>query len=426
MLKEFRVSNFKSIQKEQVFTMEACPKTVVSEYPDHVINVGEERLLKVSSIYGPNGGGKSNLFKALNTFGLVVLQMQVLNDSIKNENYFPNLYANGENTSFTIFIIREGYEIGYSLVLDLNKMQQVVASALIPQYVWAVDVSIIEEEMTYRKLSESSFKTVFKRDKEGIVTSDILNDIDLIKNNKPLSKNQTFVKYFHDSFIRINGVGLEVAPMFLLYDELVSFVWARRELRTFNYLKDAVDLLTPCLGKAKEMLNTLDMRITDLYFKENDPGVFYLYIQRQTKDGKTVSIPLANESSGTIKAVNIIFDILVSKEESVCIADDFDAHLHPKLIKAIVELFTSKDNKKRQLIYNSHDITNMNNKLFRRDEIWFAYRDEDYSTRYVPLSSIVNYKGEMVRKDAVYSKQYLEGRYGADPFIKKGLGWCDD
>ena len=68
----------------------------------------------------------------------------------------------------------------------------------------------------------------------------------------------------------------------------------------------------------------------------------------------------------------------------------------------------------------------MNNKLFRRDEIWFAYRDEDYSTMYTPLSSIVNYKGEMVRKDAVYSKQYLEGRYGADPFIKKGLGWCDD
>ena len=425
MLKEFRVSNFKSIQKEQVFTMEACPKTVVSEYPDHVINVGEERLLKISSIYGPNGGGKSNLFKALNTFGLVVLQMQVLNDSIKNENYFPSLYAKNENTCFTIFIIRGNYEIGYSLTLDLNKMQQVVVSALVPQFVWAVDVAIVEEEMICRKLNEKNFVAIFKRNKDGIVTSNVFDDIDLIKNNKPLSKNQTFVKYINGSFIRGN-VASEVTPIFLFYDEITSLVWARRELRTFNYLKDAVDLLTPCLGKAKEMLNTLDMRITDLYFKENDPGVFYLYIQRQTKDGETISIPLANESSGTIKAVNIIFDILISKEESVCIADDFDAHLHPKLIKAIVELFASKDNNKRQLIYNSHDITNMNDKLFRRDEIWFAYRDEDYSTRYTPLSSIVNYKGEMVRKDAVYSKQYLEGRYGADPFIKKGLGWCDD
>ena len=425
MLKEFRVSNFKSIQKEQTFTMEACPKTVVSEYPEHVIDVGEERLLKVSSIYGPNGGGKSNLFKALNVFGQVVLQMQVLNDSIKNENYYPNLYTKNDNTCFTIFIIRDGYEIGYSLVLDMNKMQQVVASAFVPQYVWAVDVSIAEEEMICRKLDKKDFDIIYKRNKEGIVTSNVFDDIDLIKNSKPLSKNQTFVKYINGSFIR-GKVASEVTPIFLFYDEITSFVWARRELRTFTYLKDAVDLLTPCLDKAKGMLNALDMRITNLYFKEKDPGAFYLYIQRQAKDGQIVSIPLTNESSGTIKAINIIFDILISKEESVCIADDFDAHLHPKLIKAIVELFASKDNTKRQLIYNSHDITNMNNKLFRRDEIWFAYRDEDYSTIYTPLSSIVNYKGEMVRKDAVYSKQYLEGRYGADPFIKKGLGWCDD
>ena len=177
---------------------------------------------------------------------------------------------------------------------------------------------------------------------------------------------------------------------------------------------------------AKKMLNELDIRIEGLSFEEKDPGFYYLYIQRKNKEGKLVSMPLANESSGTIKAVNIIFDILTSPKESVCVADDFDAHLHPKLLRAIVELFASKENESRQLIFNSHDIINMSNRLFRRDEIWFAYRDEDYSTQYVPLSNIVNYKGEMIRKDAVYSKQYLEGRFGADPFIKKGLSWCDE
>ena len=68
----------------------------------------------------------------------------------------------------------------------------------------------------------------------------------------------------------------------------------------------------------------------------------------------------------------------------------------------------------------------MNNKVFRRDEIWFAYRNEDYATIYTPLSSIVDFRGNMVRKDAVYGKQYLEGRYGADPFIEKGLRWNND
>ena len=425
MLKEFRVANFKSIQKEQVFTMEACPKTVVSEYPEHVIEVGGERLLKVTSIYGPNGGGKSNLLKALNTFAVVVKQNPLFNDSIKNENYFPNIYLNNKNTVFTIYIVKGGYEIGYSLTLDLNKMQQMLTNPFAGQLAWAVDVEILEEEMIYRKLENPEFSTMFKRNSKGIVESKLLNDIDLIKNNRPLSKNYTFLKYFNDSFVQ-DQTNIDAAPIFVLYTEIGSYVWVRRELRTFNYLKDAVEILKPCLNKSKQMLNALDIRIEGLSFEEKDPGFYYLYIQRKNKDGDLVSMPLANESSGTIKAVNIIFDILTSPKESVCIADDFDAHLHPKLLRAIVELFASKENESRQLIFNSHDIINMSNKLFRRDEIWFAYRDDDYSTQYVPLSNIVNYKGDMIRKDAVYSKQYLEGRFGADPFIKKGLSWCDE
>lgn len=425
MLKEFRVSNFKSIQKEQVFTMEACPKTIVSEYPEHIIEVGGERLLKVSSIYGPNGGGKSNLLKALSVFAAVAFRNPVFNDSIKNENFFPNIYLKNDKSTFTLFIVRDGFEIGYSLILDLNKMQQTVAGPFRGQLTWVVDVDILEEEMIYRELNASEFSTMFKRNSKGIVESKILNDIDLIKNQKALSKNYTFLKYFNDSFVQ-DQTNFDALPIFIFYQDLSSYLWTRKEVRTFNYLKEAVDILTPCLEKSKELLNALDIRIDSLYFKEKDPGVYYLYIKRKNNNGETFSIPLANESSGTIKAVNIIFDILTSPKESVCIADDFDAHLHPKLLRAIVELFASGDNKSRQLIFNSHDIINMSNKLFRRDEIWFAYRDEDYSTKYIPLSNIVNYKGEMIRKDAVYSKQYLEGRFGADPFIKKGLSWCDE
>ena len=425
MLKEFRVTNFKSIQKEQVFTMEACPKTMVSEYPEHVIEVGEERLLKVTSIYGPNGGGKSNLLKALNVFAVIVKQNPLFNDSIKNENYFPNIYLDNKNTIFTLYIVRGGYEIGYSLTLDLNKMQQTMTNPFVGQLAWVVDVEILKEEMIYRKLENPDFSTMFKRNERGIVESELLSDIDLIKNNRPLSKNYTFLKYFNDSFVQ-DQTNIDAIPIFVFYAEIGSYIWVKRELKTFNYLRDAVELLKPCLNKSKQMLNALDIRIESLSFEEKDPGYYYLYIQRKNKDGKLVSMPLANESNGTIKAVNIIFDILTSPKESVCIADDFDAHLHPKLLRAIIELFASKENESRQLIFNSHDIINMSNKLFRRDEIWFAYRDEDYSTRYVPLSNIVNYKGEMIRKDAVYSKQYLEGRFGADPFIKKGLNWCDE
>ena len=424
MLKEFRVANFKSIQKEQVFTMEACPKTVVSEYPEHVIEVGEERLLKVTSIYGPNGGGKSNLLKALSTLAIVMNQKVLLNDSIKDQNYFPNVYLKAKETSFTIFIVSGGYEIGYSLLLDLNNLKQVML-AVPTQNSWVVDYIIVKEELIFRKLGEQDFETMFVRNADGVISSEILDDIDLIKNNRPLARNATFLKYFNDVFI-MDSTNADANPMFIFYQEFNAYAWLRREFKAFSFSKNDVDRLSLCLPKAVEILNSLDMRILNLVFKEEDPGFYQLYVERETKEKETILIPVINESSGTIKAINIIFDVLSAKNNCVFIADDFDAHLHPKLLKAIVELFASASNKTRQLIFNSHDIINMSNKLFRRDEIWFAYRDEDYSTQYVPLSNIVNYKGEMIRKDAVYSKQYLEGRFGADPFIKKGLSWCDE
>ena len=39
------------------------------------------------------------------------------------------------------------------------------------------------------------------------------------------------------------------------------------------------------------------------------------------------------------------------------------------------------------------------------------------------LVEFKNEKGESVRKDAKYDKQYLEGKYGADPYLKKIIDW---
>ena len=42
------------------------------------------------------------------------------------------------------------------------------------------------------------------------------------------------------------------------------------------------------------------------------------------------------------------------------------------------------------------------------------------------LYSLVEFKnpdGSSVRKDAKFDKQYLEGKYGADPYLKKLIDW---
>jgi hypothetical protein len=49
----------------------------------------------------------------------------------------------------------------------------------------------------------------------------------------------------------------------------------------------------------------------------------------------------------------------------------------------------------------------------RRDQIWFCEKDQYGAT---DLYSLVEYK-EPVRNDAVYSKSYLQGKYGAVPAI---------
>ena len=65
----------------------------------------------------------------------------------------------------------------------------------------------------------------------------------------------------------------------------------------------------------------------------------------------------------------------------------------------------------------------MNREVFRRDEIWFVAKGNEQNSK---LYSLVEFKmqdGSSVRKDAKFDKQYLEGKYGADPYLKKIIDW---
>ena len=63
----------------------------------------------------------------------------------------------------------------------------------------------------------------------------------------------------------------------------------------------------------------------------------------------------------------------------------------------------------------------MNSEVFRRDEIWFVAKGNRQNSKLYSLVEFKNKKGESVRKDAKFDKQYLEGRYGADPYLQNML-----
>ena len=76
-----------------------------------------------------------------------------------------------------------------------------------------------------------------------------------------------------------------------------------------------------------------------------------------------------------------------------------------------------------QLIFTSYDLSTMNSDLFRRDEIWFVAKGNGENSKLYSLVEFKNEKGESVRKDAKFDKQYLEGKYGAVPYLRKLIDW---
>ena len=65
MLCQFTVKNYKSIRDEITFDMQAA---AISEHDNKIIkDIDGESFLPISAIYGPNGGGKSNVLEALHT-----------------------------------------------------------------------------------------------------------------------------------------------------------------------------------------------------------------------------------------------------------------------------------------------------------------------------------------------------------------------
>ena len=140
------------------------------------------------------------------------------------------------------------------------------------------------------------------------------------------------------------------------------------------------------------------------------------------------SLSLSKESAGTRKLFGSLPILMIALQTGrLAIIDELDAKLHPKLLRYIIFLFTDPKINKfgAQLLFTSHDMSTMSNEVFRRDEIWFAALDDEHSSELYSLYEIRKEDGKRVNATASYNKQYLEGRYGADPYFKKMLDWGD-
>lgn len=143
-----------------------------------------------------------------------------------------------------------------------------------------------------------------------------------------------------------------------------------------------------------------------------------------TNNKHSYKLNFEDESSGT-KMLFAFAPFLkrAFEDTRVFIVDEIERSMHPVLTEFIVKLFNnSRINKANsQLIFITHNTNLLNIELLRRDQIWFTEKNpkSGVSDLY-PLDSF------SVRKDENIQKGYINGRYGAIPFIRDIDLWLED
>lgn len=378
----------------------------ISEHEDRIIKDNDDELyLPVSAIYGPNGGGKSNVLEALNSLVTKVLRP---------------LYATSNNEEIAIkmkkFVI-ESFAFDEKTINEPTEFELFFRTSLAEyRYELIVKKDVIEYERLDRiKLETGRKSALFERNEDEII---LKGAFAALKTSDELSDTLPLLSYLGIAYSK-NEVVKDVIDWF---DEGISFLNYGNPIQELQMaISKSEDIKKLMLQMFQEMdLDIVNFRVEE---KENDRiEVFTKHIV----DKYEAELNLSDESSGTKKLFGLLPFIAKSLlRGTTLVIDELDAKIHPVLLKYLIMTFSNMEKNKKgaQLIFTSHDLSTMNSEVFRRDEIWFVAKGNHQNSKLYSLVEFKNEKGESVRKDAKFDKQYLEGKYGADPYLRKIIDW---
>jgi hypothetical protein len=128
------------------------------------------------------------------------------------------------------------------------------------------------------------------------------------------------------------------------------------------------------------------------------------------------TLPLSEiqESQGTLAYLCLLEPVLESLGAGgvVCV-DELDQSLHPLLAIQLIRQFSETKNNpaSAQMIFNTHDTNLLSGGALRRDQIWFTEKRRDGESQLYPLTDF------KPRRQENLENGYLQGRYGAIPFL---------
>lgn len=403
MLCQFTVKNFKSIRDEVTFDMQAA---AISEHEDRIIkDTDDELYLPVSAVYGPNGGGKSNVLEALHSLVTKVLRP---------------LYATSNNEDVAIKMKKLVIEPFVFDAKTINEPTEFELFFRTAQAEYRYELTVKKEVIEYERLDRIKLETgrksaLFERDENEI---NLKGAFARLKTSDELSDTLPLLSYLGITYSK-NEVVQDVLDWF---DEEIDFL---------NY-GNPVQELRMAVSKSEDvkrlmiqMIQEMDLDIVDFRVEEKENDRIEVFTKHVVNKYEA-ELNLLDESSGTKKLFGLLPFIAKSLlKGTTLVIDELDAKIHPVLLKYLIMTFSNMEKNKKgaQLIFTSHDLSTMNSEVFRRDEIWFVAKGNRQNSKLYSLVEFKNKKGESVRKDAKFDKQYLEGKYGADPYLRKIIDW---
>ncbi|MFC0263001.1 AAA family ATPase [Fontibacter flavus] len=418
-IEEFSFGNFWSFKDMQTLNMSAAKIKSKNSRLDlsNLLPVDEDlNLLKSKAIYGANASGKSNVIKALVTF------IRIIKESVKEDQALSMIDAfqlstetEHQPTFFQLVFWTKDIRYRYGFEADSDSIKSE----------WLFSTPNKREQSLFLRENDQILdinQTHFEEGQKAIDLAGGDGDGQIFRSNSLFLSSLASFGFGKVSKVIVNAIasisiisGLGHRGMYGLAGESLNDNVKKNFI--LDFLKKAdlgiEDLLAIDL-KGRDLPEELEDDVKEDLKKE------LIVVSKRTKfDENLKAIGKSDfafgfqESEGTRKMFELSpFIYRALKEGNPLVIDEFDARFHPLLTKKIVELFNSDSNHGAQLIFTTHDTNLLSADILRRDQIDFVEKDR-YGASH--LYTLIEIKG--VRNDASFEKDYIQGKYGAIPFL---------
>ncbi|MDD4409837.1 MAG: AAA family ATPase [Candidatus Pacebacteria bacterium] len=384
---EFSVENFKIFKEKVTFSM-------IARKSGHTFEESGENILKTSLIYGPNASGKTSLLEAV---------LALRNRIVYNISQDPLMEKNLEvlGCAYTPFLLTD-----QSSNQDKNPIF-LEAIFSIDNKIFRYNFSFLDTKIITENLSEiissKEEKYYFKRVRQEIkVYFDFKKSKDVFD-----TKTRDDALFLKAASEWNNSLAMKIVGGFKDINIIKGTNSGYRGY-TMGFIQDTVNK-----NMILDYLKKADFCIDDIILDNGRVSFVHNRFDLNGKKNGTIKFGFENESIGTQKFFDIlgpIFDTLANGR--VLFIDEFDNSLHPFLTKLIIDLFEKNNSKNAQLVVTTHDTSLLSYKDLYREQFWFTEKNKFGSAKFF---SLLEFKS--IRNEMEFSKKYLEGRFGAVPFI---------